>query len=40
MYAEKTTVKELYIKAISDLLEKCNDIPLLDLIYKLLCKSF
>lgn len=31
--------KEFYIKAIADLLEKCLDIPLLDLIWKLLCKS-
>lgn len=34
------TPKEFYIKAIIELMEKCNDIPLLDLIYKLLCKSF
>ncbi len=31
--------KEFYIKAIAELIDKCNDIPLLDLIYKLLCKS-
>ena len=34
------TPKEFYIKAIIELMEKCNDIPLLDLIYRLLCKSF
>ena len=32
--------KEEYIKRISEMMERCNDIPLLDLIYKLLCKSF
>lgn len=32
--------KEDYIKMITDLMERCNDIPLLDLIYKLLCRSF
>ena len=32
--------KEEYIKRISEMIERCNDIPLLDLIYKLLCKSF
>ena len=31
--------KQEYISAIADLLEKCNDIPLIDLIYKLLRKS-
>lgn len=31
--------KEQYIQKISELLEKCNDIPLLDLILKLLHKS-
>lgn len=31
--------KEQYINAITELLEKCNDIPLLDLILKLLYKS-
>ena len=31
--------KDFYIKAIAELLEKCNDVPLLDLIWKLLCKS-
>lgn len=31
--------KEYYINAIAELLYKCNDIPLLDLIWKLLCKS-
>lgn len=40
MYAKKTTEKEFYINAIVDLMKKCNDIPLLSLIYKLLCKSF
>ena len=39
LYAEKTTEKEFYINAISDLLKRCNDVSLLDLIYKLLCKS-
>ena len=38
-YTEKTE-KEFYLKAISELMEKCNDIPLLSLIYKLLCKAF
>lgn len=33
------TEKEFYIKAICELMEKCNDIPLLHLIYTLLCKS-
>ena len=32
--------KEDYIKMINELLERCNDMPLLDLIYKLLCRSF
>ena len=32
--------KEEYIKKIAELIERCNDIPLLDLIYKLLLKSF
>lgn len=32
--------KEFYIKAIAELVEKCNDLPLLDLIWKLLFKSF
>lgn len=31
--------KDEYIKKINELLEKCNDIPLLDLIVKLLTKS-
>lgn len=31
--------KEFYINAIAELLEKCADMPLLDLIWKLLCKS-
>ena len=31
--------KEQYIQKITDLLNKCNDIPLLDLIFKLLRKS-
>lgn len=34
-----TITKEQYIQQINDLMEKCNDIPLLDLIYKLLTKS-
>lgn len=29
-------MKEEYIKQIVELLHKCNDIPLLDLVYKLL----
>ena len=33
------TLKESYIKSIVALLEKCNDISLLDLIKKLLEKS-
>lgn len=32
-------MKEEYIKTINVLLERCNDIPLLDLILKLLQKS-
>ena len=31
--------KEQYIQKILELLQECNDIPLLDLIYKLLDKS-
>lgn len=31
--------KEQYIEQITELMEKCNDIPLLDLIFKLLTKS-
>ena len=31
--------KEQYIQKIVDLLNECNDIPLLDLIFKLLRKS-
>lgn len=31
--------KEEYILKIDELLHECNDIPLLDLIYKLLFKS-
>ena len=31
--------KEFYIKAICDLLEKCNNIPLLHMIYTILCKN-
>lgn len=31
--------KEQYIQAIDEMLKECNDIPLLDLIYKLLSKS-
>lgn len=31
--------KDEYIKKITALLEKCNDLPLLDLILKLLTKS-
>ena len=31
--------KEVYIKMICDLMERCNDISLLDLIYKILAKS-
>ena len=32
-------MKEEYVVKINELLEKCNDLPLLDLIYKLLNKS-
>lgn len=32
--------KEEYIKKIAELMELCNDMPLLDLIYRLLLKSF
>lgn len=31
--------KDQYIQKIIDLLEQCNDIPLLDLIFRLLFKS-
>lgn len=31
--------KEAYIHLIIEKLGECNDIPLLDLIYRLLCKS-
>lgn len=31
--------KEEYIQKIIVLLQNCNDIPLVDLIYRLLCKS-
>lgn len=31
--------KDQYIEQILELMQACNDIPLLDLIYKLLCKS-
>ena len=31
--------KQEYIALIIELLEKCNDIPLIDLVYKLLRKS-
>lgn len=34
-----TNQKEEYIKAINELMLECNDIPLLDIIYKLLFKS-
>ena len=34
-----TMTKEQYIQQINGLMGKCNDIPLLDLIYKLLTKS-
>lgn len=33
------TKKEFLVKTIMELLEKCNDLPLLDLICKLLDKS-
>ena len=32
-------VKEFYIEAIIKMLRKCNDIPLVHLIYTLLCKN-
>lgn len=32
--------KAEYIQKITELMEQTNDIPLLNLIYKLLCKSF
>ena len=35
----KTVTKEDYILAIVDMLNACNDIPLIDLIFKLLRKS-
>lgn len=31
--------KEQYIQSIDEMLKECNDIALIDLIYKLLCKS-
>ena len=31
--------KEQYIQIIEDLMDKCDDLTLLDLIYRLLCKS-
>ena len=31
--------KKFYIQAISDLMERCNDLSLLDLIYKILIKA-
>lgn len=31
--------KEEYIQKIIEKLNECNDIPLIDLIYRLLCKS-
>lgn len=31
--------KEMYIQKIIDLLNECNDIPLIDLIFRLLGKS-
>ncbi len=32
-------LKEEYIELIKELMEMCNDLTLLDLIHKLLCKS-
>lgn len=32
-------MKEDYVRLITELLDKCNDLPLLDLIFKLLQKS-
>ena len=32
-------MKEFYIEQITEAMRRCNDIPLLDLIYKLLIKS-
>lgn len=32
-------MKNEYIKMINELMEKTNDVPLLDLIYKILAKS-
>ncbi len=31
--------RNIYIQKITELIERCNDVPLLDLIYKLLLKS-
>lgn len=31
--------KNIYIQKITELMKRCNDLPLLDLIYKLLCRS-
>lgn len=31
--------KEIYVREIVELLEKCNDIDLLQLIFQILCKS-
>ena len=36
---EAISQKEEYIEKITELLKACNDIPLLDLIHKLLAKS-
>jgi hypothetical protein len=36
---ENSTMKEEYILKITELLERCNDIQLLDLIHQLLQKS-
>ena len=35
----KMNDKNFYIQAISDLMERCNDLSLLDLIYKILIKA-
>ena len=31
--------KEIYVRGIVELLEKCNDVDLLQLIFQILCKS-
>lgn len=39
MEVSSMNTKEAIVKGITELMEKCNDLPLLDLIYKLLERS-